>query len=96
MEELLNGHPSFRSGRCSIERVIRTNSDHLMMRMLRETELCNIGSYWNSNDDREFSLTRIEGFEGRVSFGCLLREDVKLDTPAEEFIESLYKGPGLT
>ena len=96
LEELLNEHPYYRSGRCSIERVIRTNSDHLMMRMLRETDLCNIGSYWNSNDDREFTLTRIEGFEGRVSFGCLLPEDAKLGKPAEKFLESLYKGPGLT
>ncbi len=87
LEEMLNGHPAFRSGRCSLEKVIQTNSDHLMLRMLRETELCNIGSYWHT--ESEFSITRIDGFEGKVSFGCLRREDAESGTLAEEFLGSL-------
>ena len=89
VEELLNEHPAFRSGRCAVRRVIRTNSDHLMLRMLRETELCNIGSYWHRDEHSDFSLTRIDGFEGRVSFGYLRRADAPLSDTAAAFLETL-------
>ena len=89
VEELLSEHPAFRSGRCAVEKAIRTNSDHLMLRMLRETELCNIGSYWQISADSDFSLTRIDGFEGRVSFGFLRREDEEPAALAAEFLTGL-------
>ena len=89
VEELLYEHSAFRSGRCAIRKQIQTNSDHLMLRMLRETELCNIGSYWQKNGDSATSLTRIDGFEGMVSFGCLRRADAEPGTLAAAFLESL-------
>ena len=89
LEELLNEVPSFRSGRCSLRKTIRTNSDHLMVHMLRETELCNVGSFWQKNPDSECSFARIEGFEGRVSFGFLRRADAEPSPTAAAFLESI-------
>lgn len=93
LEELLRDHDAFRSGRCALRRTIRTNSDHLMLRMLRETELCNVGSYWHTDADSDFSLTRIAGFEGTVSFGALRRADDAGSSLAPAFLE--YLSPDL-
>ena len=91
LEELLNEHPYYRSGRCSIERVIRTNSDHLMLDMLRSTDYCNIGSYWIRESRRASETCRalIEGFEGRVAFGCLFIDTRPLSSPAADFLKRL-------
>ncbi len=90
VEELLGEHEAFRSGRCAIRRRIRTNSDHLMLRMLRETALCNIGSYWQKGgSEAEFSLSVIDGFQGMVSFGYLCREGEAPSPMAEDFIAGL-------
>jgi hypothetical protein len=76
VEDLLMEHGDFRSRRCAIRKVVRTNSDHLMLRMLRDTELCNIGSYWlRDSVGGDVSMAAIRGFEGRVSFG-FLRDEV--------------------
>ena len=89
VEELLSEPPAFRSGRCAIRKTIRTNSDHLMLQMLRETELCNIGSYWQRNPDSQCTFARVDGFEGRVSFGFLRRADTELSPPAAAFLAKL-------
>jgi DNA-binding transcriptional LysR family regulator len=88
LDELLLEIPGFRMGRDSIEKRVRTNSDHLMLRLLRETELCNIGSYWMRRTARDsaFSMSRVEGFEGRVSFGFLHPQGKELSGAAEQFL----------
>lgn len=91
VEELLMEHEAFRSGRCAIRKTIRTNSDHLMLRMLRETELCNVGSYWQKEapEKADFSLSVIEGFEDMVSFGVLRPQGAPLPEPAADFLAML-------
>lgn len=88
LEELLLELPLFRSGKCSIKKMIRTNSDHLMLDMLRETPLCNLGSYWlrDHNEEESFSRSTVKGFEGRISFGCLYIDNRPLSGPAEQFL----------
>ena len=88
-EELLTECESFRRGGYSIRRVIRTNSDHLMLGVLQRTDLCNIGSWWLRSEGDEFSFARIQGMEGRVSFGCLKAGGAPLRAPAEAFLAAL-------
>ena len=71
--------------------MIRTNSDHLMIDMLRTTPLGNLGSYWLRSGYKETGFTRavVKGFEGRVAFGCLRIDNRPLSTSAEAFLETL-------
>jgi len=91
LEELLAEHPAFRSGKWSLHRQISTNSDHLMLDMLRTTSLCNLGSYWLRDGDGQTPLSRavVRGFEGRVAFGCLQPEDRSLSPEARAFLSAL-------
>ena len=91
LEELLTEHEAFRSGNCSLHICVRTNSDHLMLDMLRATDYCNIGSYWLRENRRapDASQTLIEGFEGRVAFGCLSIDNRSLSQSAAAFLERL-------
>ncbi len=91
VEELLLEDGAFRAGRYALRRVVRTNSDHLMQQMLRDTALCNVGSYWLPELQRErgFSMAVIEGFEQSVSFGRLQNEGAALSEQAEGFLELL-------
>ena len=91
LEELLSEHPAFRSGKWALKKAIRTNSDHLMLDMLRTTALCNLGSYWLRDGSGEPDFTRavVKGFEGRVAFGCLRIDNRPLSTPAEAFLAAL-------
>ena len=85
--------PAFRSGKWSLHRQISTNSDHLMLDMLRTTSLCNLGSYWLRDGDGQTLLSRavVRGFEGRVAFGCLQPEDRSLSAEARAFQSALEK-----
>ncbi len=93
LEELLAEHPAFHSGKWAPRKLIRTNSDHLMMDMLRTTALCNIGSYWLRDNSGEAPLSRavVQGFQGRVAFGCLRIDNRPLNAPAEAFLAALKK-----
>ncbi|MBR6113845.1 MAG: LysR family transcriptional regulator [Oscillospiraceae bacterium] len=88
LEELLLEHPMYRSGKWSLKKLIRTNSDHLMLDMLRTTSLCNLGSYWlrNNGEGEAFSRSAVKGFENRITFGCLCIDNRPLSAPAEEFL----------
>ena len=90
VEELLTEHEAFRSGKWALRRRIRTNSDHLMLDMLRTTACCNIGSYWLPGSGGEpFSRAVIAGFRGRVSFGCLRIDNRPLSPLSEDFLALL-------
>ncbi len=96
LEELLFEHPAFRSGKWALKKPIRTNSDHLMLDMLRTTALSNLGSYWLRDDDGEktFSRAIVQGFEGRVAFGCLRIDNRPLHAAAETFLNALTERIG--
>ncbi len=91
LEELLMEHPAFNGGKWALKKLIRTNSDHLMLDMLRTTSLCNLGSYWLRDNGGEIPLSRavVEGFRGRVAFGCLQIDNRQLNIPAERFLALL-------
>ncbi len=91
LEELLTECEAFRSEKWALRKCVRTNSDHLMLDMLRSTDYCNIGSYWLRENHRDSETTRalIEGFEGRVAFGCLSIDNRPLSSPAAAFLDRL-------
>lgn len=91
LEDLLQEHKDFHTGKCSIRKQIRSNSDAMIRQILRETELCNIGSYWNKmyRYESEFSLSVINGFQGQVSFGVMTRGGAGISPPAEAFLNKL-------
>lgn len=103
VEDLLAGSPDFRRQTLAIRRVVRTNSDHMMIRMLEKTELCNLGSYWLKDACRQYDFRRIpvEGMEGRIAFGYISRKGEPLGADAADFLEFLRRtlqsdtvGPG--
>ena len=56
-----------------LPKVVTTNSSSLMIRMLENSDLCNVGSYWLSEMYRQndFGRIRIEGLEQKIRFGYL-------------------------
>jgi DNA-binding transcriptional LysR family regulator len=91
LEDLLLENKAFHTGKFAIRKQIRANSDTLITQVLRETELCNIGSFWHAKerDEGEFSMSVIDGFQGKVSFGVMTREGADPSRPAKEFLELL-------
>ena len=93
VEDLLAGSPDFRRQTLAIRRVVRTNSDHMMIRMLEKTELCNLGSYWLKDACRQYDFRRIpvEGMEGRIAFGYISRKGEPLGADAADFLKFLRR-----
>lgn len=93
VEEMLEQAKDFREKNCRLRKVVRTNSDHLMIRMLQKTGLCNIGSYWLRGvfGKYDFSMARIAGFEGQVLFGCLRAAHRALRPEAKAFLEMVRR-----
>ena len=93
VEDLLKGSPAFRSQTLAIRRVVRTNSDHMMIRMLEKTELCNLGSYWLKDAYRQYDFQRIPvaGMEGRIAFGYISRKGEPLGADAADFLAFLRR-----
>ncbi len=93
VEDLLAGEPAFRKKRLEIRRVVRTNSDHMMIRMLDKTELCNLSTFWLKDVYRQYDFRRIpiEGMEKRISFGYLSRKGEPLNADTTAFLNYLRR-----
>lgn len=91
LEDLLLEHKAFHAGKCAIRKQIRTNNDAMIRQILRETELCNIGSFWHTSEriENEFSMSVVNGFQGQVSFGVMAREGAVMSAPAEALLNKL-------
>ncbi len=91
VEDILMRNEHFRSGKCALRRVIRTNSDHLMLHMLDRTGLCNIGSYWqgSSGEEARFTCSVVEGFRDQIVFGYLTLQGRPMRQEEEEFLALL-------
>lgn len=72
-----------------LNQVIKTNSNHMMIQMLRHTELCNLGSFWLKDTFRQHNFGRIpiEGFQGKVSFGYVRHSGRPLHEQEKRFLE---------
>ena len=74
-----------------LPKVVTTNSSSLMIRMLENTDLCNVGSYWLSEMYRQnvFGWIRIEGLEQKIQFGYLRYQGRPLIPGLENFLNFL-------
>ncbi len=93
VEDLLAGEPAFRKKRLEIRRVVRTNSDHMMIRMLDKTDLCNLSTFWLKDVYRQYDFRRIpiEGMEKRIAFGYLSRKGEPLNADTTAFLNYLRR-----
>lgn len=86
ISDLLNADRQFRP--LQPECVIRTNSDHVMLQMLQNTDLCNLGSYWLKDSYNQYGFRRIaiDGYSGKIHFGCVTGPGRELSAAAEQFL----------
>lgn len=70
------------------ENVVETNSNHAMVQLLENSDLCNLCSYWLKNRFRyyDFQMIPIEGLENQITFGYVSCENGGLSPIASEFI----------
>ncbi len=94
VDELLMENEGFRSGKWSVDRKIQTNSSHLILRILQNTDICYIGSYWtrkNAGGEDYFGPV-INGFQNKVYFGYIHADNREPGGKAGEFLEMLRQG----
>lgn len=93
IEDLLDDLPEFHTKKQALTRLVHTNSDHMMIQMLRETQLCNLGSYWLKDMYRQYNFGRIliEGFEKKISFGYLKHRASPINDYAEGLLDFITK-----
>ena len=74
-----------------LPKVVTTNSSSLMIRMLENTDLCNVGSYWLSEMYRQndFGRIRIDGLEQKIQFGYLKYQGRLLIPGLKDFLNFL-------
>ncbi|MBR4755034.1 MAG: LysR family transcriptional regulator [Lachnospiraceae bacterium] len=91
VDELLLEHEGFKSGKIRVDRRIRTNSIHLILRVLKNTDTCNVGTYWVKDKAGKESLYGpiINGFQGKVYFGYMQADNRELGEKAKEFLKRL-------
>lgn len=87
VEELLEDDAEYRRRGCRISKIVRTNSDHLMMKALTDTTLCNIGISWKIPDSSPgLYAASIRGFENSVRFGYIMKRSKE---PSREVLDYL-------
>lgn len=91
VEDILEESEIFRKKKCHLPKVVSTNSGHMMIQMLQNTDLCNIGSYWLSDLYRRYDFGRIpiRGYEDRITFGYLKYSRKTLVPQMEDFLDFL-------
>ena len=95
VEDILRNDEMFRRKGCRINRAVSTNSDHLMIRMLRDTALCNIGMSWKNRAGTLGSIAvPIRGFEDSIQFGYICSKDHELSEETLRFLEHVKKHTG--
>ena len=91
VEELLGDSWKENPASHNLNRVVSTNSDHMIIQMLESGQVCNLGSYWirEKFKEHDFHMIPIEGYEEKVSFGYLKHLHHPLRPAAREFMDYL-------
>lgn len=91
VEAMLEESFAFGKNPGCLPKVVTTNSSSLMIRMLENTDLGNVGSYWLSEMYRQndFGRLRIEGLEQKISFGYLKYQGRPLPHHLTDFLSFL-------
>lgn len=91
VEDLLYGLPQTVRKHRLLNRVVRTNSNHMMIYMLKNTDLCNLGSFWLKDMYRQYNFGRIvvKGFQKKVDFGYVRKRTRPIGEQERAFLEFL-------
>lgn len=85
--ELMGETASFKAGK-GPENVVETNSSHVVVQLLNNTDLCNLCSYWLKDRYKyyDFGMIPIEGYENMITFGFISTHDDNLSKLSKEFL----------
>lgn len=74
-----------------LDQTVMTNSDHMVIHLLQETDLCNLGTYWRHDrcSSEGISMISIDGCEETIGFGYLKRKGEALDGFGAGFLEQV-------
>lgn len=72
-----------------LDQAVMTNSDHMVIQLLQQTDLCNLGTYWRHDrcSSEGISVVSIEGCEETIGFGYLKRKGEEADGYGAAFLE---------
>lgn len=87
-QELLGGNLLHSRNSIQPDNVIETNSNHAMIQILNNTDLCNLCSYWLRDRYKyyDFQMIPVEGLESKITFGYVANLDEELSPLAKEFL----------
>lgn len=76
-----------------LDQTVMTNSDHMMIHLLRESSLCNLGTYWRHDQcsSEGIAVIAVEGCEGKIGFGYLKRKGEETGGHAAFFLEQMIR-----
>ena len=79
-----------------LDQVVMTNSDHMVIHLLQETALCNLGTYWRHDhcSSEGISMISIDGCEETIGFGYLKRKGEAADSYEEVFLKQVARACG--
>lgn len=74
-----------------LEQTVLTNSDYMMIHLLQQTDLCNLGTYWRHDkcSSEGISMVSIDGWEKQIGFGYLKRKGSAVERYAAGFLEQV-------
>lgn len=73
------------------DNAIETNSSHVMIQILNNTNLCNLCSYWLKDRYKyyDFHMIPVEGLENKIAFGYIANQGEELAPLTKEFLEHI-------
>lgn len=85
--ELMGETVSLKAGK-GPENVVETNSSHVVVQLLNNTNLCNLCSYWLKDRYKyyDFGMIPIEGYENMITFGLITTHEDNLSELSAEFL----------
>ena len=89
LNDILSSSVSSEKNQTYLDYQIITNSDHAMVKLLKFSELCNVGGCWfkGAYNDNEIKMIPIKGYENYLDFGYIKTKNKRLNTQGEEFLQ---------
>lgn len=89
LNDILSSSISDNKNRTYLDYQIITNSDHAMVKLLKFSELCNIGGCWFTGvyKENEIKMIPIKNYENYLNFGYIKCKKNELNRQAEEFLK---------
>lgn len=86
-QELLGETNSFKKKE-GPENVVETNSSHVMVQLLNNSNLCNLCSYWLKDRYKyyDFGMIPVESYENMITFGFISTHEDDLSPLCAEFL----------